>query len=98
MEPRTDWQETVAEGEAERFERYAEQLRELQRGRAKRRPVSRGLHAKANAGVDSGLRCRRSLGRSCAILSSLSGDARGVARPRRSYRSDDMSMGVARWL
>ena len=41
MEPRTDWQETVADDEHERFERYAEQLRELQRGRAKRRPVTR---------------------------------------------------------
>jgi len=56
MEPRTDWQETVADDEHERFERYAEQLRELQRGRAKRRPVTRGLHAKANAGVEAELR------------------------------------------
>ena len=56
MEPRTDWQETVPEGEHERFERYAEQLRELQRERAKRRLVTRGLHAKANAGVEAELR------------------------------------------
>src|SRR5438046_988032 len=81
MEPRTDWQETIAAGEAERFEGYAEQLRELQRARARRRPdrpVDRGLHAKANAGLEAEFR----------VLADLPEAARaGVfARPQ-SYRA-----------
>ncbi len=90
MEPRTDWQETVAPDEGERFERYAEQLRELQRGRARRRPpATRGLHAKANAGVEAEFR----------VLADLPAPARaGVfARPQtyRAYVRFSNGMGHA---
>jgi hypothetical protein len=50
--PATTWKENVPEGEAARFERYAEELREMQRAQAAKGPgVSRALHAKGNAGV-----------------------------------------------
>src|SRR5689334_2540130 len=51
--PSTEWKETIAPDEAERFERHAETLRRLQREKAKRYPVSRGLHAKPAAGVEA---------------------------------------------
>jgi hypothetical protein len=51
MTPRTDWQETVAPGEAEQFERYAEALRDLATPRGQAKKVDRALHAKANLGV-----------------------------------------------
>jgi hypothetical protein len=44
--PETNWQEKTDPGEAQRFEGYAEQLRELQRRRARGRPAYRALHAK----------------------------------------------------
>lgn len=53
MTPATDWKETVPEGEAARFGKYAELLRELQRGRAKGGAASRALHAKGIAGVEA---------------------------------------------
>jgi catalase len=42
MTPATNWREIVSEGEAERFERYATELRDMQRARA----GGRALHAK----------------------------------------------------
>src|SRR6185436_18406598 len=51
MKPSTNWKETVAEGEAERFERYGEELRAMQRKRARGGAADRALHAKAKAGV-----------------------------------------------
>lgn len=46
----TNWIEVVAADEAERFTRYAEQLREMQRKLATEKGVARGLHAKMHAG------------------------------------------------
>jgi hypothetical protein len=42
----TDWKEEPAPGEAERFERYGEQLRDLQRKLARGKNAARALHAK----------------------------------------------------
>ncbi len=42
MTPSTSWRETIPEGEAERFERYATELRGMQRARR----AGRALHAK----------------------------------------------------
>ena len=47
----TNWKEAVSADEAERFERYASELRSLQRNRARGAEPSRGLHAKAHVGV-----------------------------------------------
>lgn len=55
MSPATDWKETVPEGEAERFERHAETLREMQRRNARGGNTSRALHAKGNAGLEAEL-------------------------------------------
>jgi len=49
--PATNWQERVDPGEAQRFERYAEQLREMQRKNARDGLPSRALHAKAQLGL-----------------------------------------------
>ncbi len=46
MHPATNWREEIPEGEAARFERYAEQLRDLQRARAGQNQADRALHAK----------------------------------------------------
>jgi hypothetical protein len=54
MTPATDWKEVIPEDEAARFERYAEQLRELQRKNARGGPASRALHAKG-VGVEAEL-------------------------------------------
>ena len=53
MKPATDWKEAATADEAARFERYAEELRALQRQRAAGRKTSRGLHAKGNAGLEA---------------------------------------------
>jgi hypothetical protein len=53
--PSTDWKETVDPSEAERFERYAEQLHALQRKAARGGRASRGLHAKGQLGVEAEL-------------------------------------------
>ncbi|HEX8434895.1 catalase [Archangium sp.] len=47
----TDWKETLAPDEVERFERYASELRELQRRNARGGPPSRALHAKGHVGA-----------------------------------------------
>lgn len=47
----TDWKETVAPDEAERFERYASELRELQKKNARGGTLSRALHAKGHVGA-----------------------------------------------
>jgi len=49
--PATDWNENVAPDEGPRFERLAETLRTLQRGRATHGRPARALHAKAHAGL-----------------------------------------------
>ncbi len=54
MSPATDWKEAVPADEAERFERHAEALRDLQRSAAAASgKTSRALHAKAQAGVEA---------------------------------------------
>ncbi len=53
--PATDWREEIAPDETERFTHYAEQLRALQRDRAKKSSkgaADRALHAKGQAGVE----------------------------------------------
>jgi hypothetical protein len=52
MEPSKDWKETVAPDEAERFERYATILADLQRARGGK---ARALHAKQHAGLRASL-------------------------------------------
>ncbi|PTL81313.1 catalase [Vitiosangium sp. GDMCC 1.1324] len=47
----TDWKETVAPDEVERFERYASELRELQKKHARGGHPSRALHAKGHVGA-----------------------------------------------
>jgi hypothetical protein len=49
--PTTNWQEKADPGEAQRYEGYAEQLREMQRRRARGGTVDRALHAKGQLGV-----------------------------------------------
>jgi Catalase len=53
MAPATDWKEIIPDGEPERLERYAEQLRELQRKRAKKGAPLRALHAKGQLGLEA---------------------------------------------
>jgi hypothetical protein len=53
--PATSWQEKIDPGEAQRFERYAGQLRELQRRNARGGPAARALHAKGQLGLDAAL-------------------------------------------
>lgn len=55
MSPSTSWKEVVPDDEAARFLRHAEQLRALQRERAKGARPSRGLHAKSVATVKAEL-------------------------------------------
>jgi hypothetical protein len=56
MSPATDWSEIIPEGEPARLERLAETLRDLQRKRAQKGQVDRGLHAKGKLGVEAELR------------------------------------------
>lgn len=49
--PATNWQEKIDPGEPERFERYALELREMQRRNARGGAPSRALHAKGQIGV-----------------------------------------------
>lgn len=51
MAPATTWKEQIAPDEAERFERHAKTLRDLQRKNAAGRPASRALHAKGQCPV-----------------------------------------------
>jgi hypothetical protein len=51
--PSTNWQEKTDPGEPQRFEAYAEQLRDLQRRRARKGPVARALHAKGQLGLEA---------------------------------------------
>ncbi len=54
MSPGTDWKETIPDGEAAQLETFAEELRALQRKRARGGAVTdRALHAKAPAGVEA---------------------------------------------
>lgn len=54
MSPGTDWKEQIPDGEAAELERFAEELRALQRKRARGGAVpDRALHAKAQAGVEA---------------------------------------------
>lgn len=59
MHPSADWKETIGEGEAERFERFAIELRDMQRARAKKRggahTTDRALHAKGQLGLEAEL-------------------------------------------
>jgi len=53
MLPSTDWKETIPADEAERFERLAAAVHELQRKHARDGVPARGLHAKGQAGVEA---------------------------------------------
>jgi hypothetical protein len=54
--PSTDWQEQIADDEDERFERYAETLRDIQRRQSRKKGAAgRALHRKAHAGVEAEL-------------------------------------------
>ena len=56
MLPATDWKETIADDEAERFERYAELLGALQKKRARDgAALDRALHAKGQIGLEAEL-------------------------------------------
>ena len=55
MTPATTWAETIAGDEGARFERYAEELRAIQRRAACGGARSRALHAKGQAGVEAEL-------------------------------------------
>lgn len=57
----TDWKESIPEGEAARFNRLAQELRQLQIRRAQGRPIERGLHAKQHVGVTGELLVRDDL-------------------------------------
>lgn len=63
MPPRTDWAETVAPDEAERFERYATELAALARARDARRGAgpARGFHVKPHLGAQATLTVRADL-------------------------------------
>lgn len=51
----TDWKETVAPDETERFERYASELRAMQKKNARGGTPSRALHAKGHVGAQGEL-------------------------------------------
>jgi hypothetical protein len=53
MPPSTDWKESIPADEAARFERYAEDLRELQRKQAAGGRANRALHAKGHPGIEA---------------------------------------------
>ncbi|HUK13434.1 MAG TPA: catalase [Thermoanaerobaculaceae bacterium] len=53
MLPSTDWKETIPADEAERFERLAAAIHELQRTHARGGAPDRGLHAKGQAGLEA---------------------------------------------
>ena len=53
MEPKTTWQETIAEGEEAAFLGYAERLRAMQKKSANGGRAMRALHAKPNLGVSA---------------------------------------------
>ena len=53
MAPATTWKEKIDTDEAQRFERHAQTLRELQRKNAAGRPASRALHAKGQCPVEA---------------------------------------------
>lgn len=53
MLPATDWKENIPADEAERFERYAQEMRELQAFRASVQGMGRALHTRAQAGVEA---------------------------------------------
>jgi Catalase len=53
MPPGTDWKETIPDGEAAQLEAFAEELRALQKKRARGGPAARALHAKGQAGVEA---------------------------------------------
>ena len=55
MTPSTRWSETISADEAVRFERYAEDLRAIQRCVAGGGARSRALHAKGHAGLEAEL-------------------------------------------
>jgi hypothetical protein len=95
MQPSTDWKEIVPAGEAERFERLGEQVRDLQRKHARGGGVHRGLHAKAQAGLEAeftvlpdlpeparqGLFAQPATYRACVRFSNGSGVPRPDAKP-----------------
>lgn len=53
MAPATTWKEKIEDDEAQRFERHAQTLRELQQKNAAGRPPSRALHAKGQCPVEA---------------------------------------------
>lgn len=55
MSPSTTWSETIPAGEAELFEGFAKDLRQIQEQRAAKHPMGRGLHYKAHGGLRASL-------------------------------------------
>jgi hypothetical protein len=53
--PSTEWKEQIDPGEAERFEKYGEQFRAMQRERAKGGAPARALHIKQHVAVEAEL-------------------------------------------
>ena len=78
MTPSTNWRETVAADEAERFERYADFFEDVQKRRAANGALSRALHAKGNAGLEAEL----------TVLPDLPEHARiGIFASPKTYRA-----------
>jgi hypothetical protein len=77
-EPSTEWQEEIALDEDARFERLAEQLREVQRRNAARHGTGRALHRKGHVGLEA----------SFEVLGDLPAPARqGLFAKPGSYRA-----------
>lgn len=53
--PSTDWQEEIAPDEDERFQRYAEVLRDIQRAQSRKKGPGRALHRKQHVGAEAEL-------------------------------------------
>ena len=51
--PSKDWKERIEPGEAERFEQYGQQLRALQKARARGGAAGRGLHLRGHVGAEA---------------------------------------------
>lgn len=60
-EPRTDWAETIPEGEETELIRLAEILRDIQRKHTRKAGAGRALHRKSHAGVRAEVRTRGDL-------------------------------------
>lgn len=67
MTPSTDWKERVSDDETARFDKLAAILTGIQRERAERHPMGRGLHYKPHAGVLATFTVRSELPEWCRV-------------------------------